>query len=121
MALSATLIVSAVLLLIISQSVLRSSTSTQTLIEVQQSMELQSRAHACLENVYQKYMTNVSYIGNEELYVQGGVCTILPIESDDTHATLFKVETNENDMYFSMSLQVDVEETELATSRWLVQ
>jgi hypothetical protein len=91
-ALSAMLVASAVLLVVISQSILRSSASTQTLISIQQAVEARTLSHACLEIALEQFLADVSYRGDEEKMLEGGTCDILPISTDDVYNISIEVE-----------------------------
>lgn len=115
---SATLIVSAILVLIISQSVLHSATSMQSLVEVEQALKAQARGRACAELVWQRVVTDVNYVGVQEIEVQGGVCTIVLVDSVDIHHALVRVETREGSMLSHTRLEGDMEEPDVTTMVW---
>ncbi|KKS84271.1 MAG: hypothetical protein UV60_C0024G0007 [Parcubacteria group bacterium GW2011_GWA2_43_11] len=120
-ALSATLIVSAILLLVISQSVIRSSTSTQTLTEILHTTEAHILSHTCLETALKLFFTDVSYRGNEERTLNEGICDILPIGTDDFHNITVTVEATVHSVTSALSVTFDATDPQVMTSIWKIQ
>jgi len=120
-ALSATLIISAILLLVISQSVLRSSASTQTLTEIQHATEAHILSHTCLETTVELFLTDVLYRGNEEKTLNESICNILPIVTDDFHNITIAVEATVHSVPSTLSVTFDATDPLVTTSLWTIE
>ena len=104
----------------ISQSVLRSSLSTQSLIEIQHATQAKILGRSCVEDAVQLFLTDVSYRGDEERTLENGTCTVLPIAVPDLHAVTITVRATTYEVPSTLSITFDATLPHVATSIWEV-
>lgn len=118
--LTATLLISAVLLLVLSQSVLRSSLSTNILTEIYQTTDAHTLGFSCAELATEHFFSNSSLGEGTEIGVAQGTCTVLTITYEQINKVTLLVRAANNDTVSTLGITFDTENPETTTTTWAV-
>lgn len=114
----AVLIASAVSVLVLTQSTIRSTYAVQSQSAVEQALVLQGIAHSCTEIVMHRFLTNVTYTGNETIHINEGTCMIDPIDASNENGISAMVHAHYSEGVRTMRVVFDATDMRPETVQW---